>query len=77
MRRIGGTLDYSKLAMQHRPTDPERLAAEVRRLAEQGLTATDISSALRVDLAAVRTMLAATGDEAAAIHREHADRGRT
>lgn len=56
-RSIGGAMDYAALAQKYRPTDPAALAAEVRRLASTGLSATDISTALRIDLAQVREML--------------------
>lgn len=55
---IGGPLRYDLLARLHMPSDPAALAEEVRRLSASGLTATDIASALRVDLAQVRTLLA-------------------
>jgi hypothetical protein len=59
---IGGRLTgdaYAMLANQHRPTDPARVAAEVKRLhAEQHLTAIDISTALRIDHAQVINILA-------------------
>ena len=72
MKRVGGKLDYRVLAELNKPTEPEVLASEVRGLAGKGLTAVDISTALRIDLAQVRSMLAATAQEGAAIHREHA-----
>ncbi len=69
--RIGGVLDlaaldaltglsYDRRAHEHRPTDPASLAAEVRRLHGSGLTAADISVALRMDLAQVRETLSIT-----------------
>ena len=48
---IGGVLDmaaYAALSQLHRPTDPEALAAEIRRLRATGLRARDISTALRL-----------------------------
>lgn len=56
---IGGPLDYSKLAQQHRPVSTEGLKAEVLRLHGTGLMAVDISVALRLDLATVREWLGA------------------
>lgn len=50
-RRVGGHLNYHLLAQQHRPADTSTLAAEVLRLYRNGLTATDISSHLRLPLA--------------------------
>ena len=49
--RIGGRLDYHLLAQLHRPADTATLAAEVLRMHRGGLTATDISSHLRLPLA--------------------------
>ncbi len=54
---ISGVLDYSKLAEQHKPQTDDGLRAEVQRLASTGLTAVDISVALRLDLATVREWL--------------------
>lgn len=63
---IGGVLDYELLAQLHRPRDPAALRSEVHRLAtSQGLTAADIATALRLNLAQVREMLAASPSEAA------------
>ena len=45
--------DWRTLADKHRPTDPAVLSAEIRRLAATGLTARDISTALRIDMAQV------------------------
>ena len=53
----GGVLVYERLANLHRPTDPEKLRAEVRRLAASGLKPADISVALRLPLDAVRNLL--------------------
>lgn len=55
---IGGALDYRLLAEQHRPQSDDALRDEVQRLASTGLTAVDISVALRLDLAVVREWLA-------------------
>lgn len=57
---IGGIMDYSRLAQMNRPSDPVALRDEVRRLNATGLTAVDISVALRLDPSAVREMLRAT-----------------
>jgi hypothetical protein len=73
---IGGPLDYAALARLHRPTEPAALQAEVRRLAASGLTAQDVATALRLDLVVVRTLLAATHQEAQAIRAGHADAAR-
>lgn len=54
---IPGALDYAALSQLHRPTDPQALASEVRRLATTGLKPIDISVALRIDPASVREML--------------------
>lgn len=51
--RIGGPLglaQYAALASMHRPTDPAELSAEIRRLHRGGLTAQDVSVALRLSL---------------------------
>lgn len=55
----GSAFDYRRLAELHRPTNPASIAKEVRRLATQGLTPTDISTALRIDLVQVRQLLSA------------------
>ena len=47
---IGGRMDYHLLAQLHRPADTSTLAAEVLRMHREGLTATDISSHLRLPL---------------------------
>lgn len=62
-KNVGGIMDYARLANFHRPIDPAVLQQEVRRLAsEQGLTATDIATALRLNLVQVREVLAASQD---------------
>ena len=67
---FGGITHYDMLAQMHRPTDPEALRQEVNRLAtSQGLTAADLATALRINLAQVREMLAASGEEATQLHR--------
>lgn len=54
----------------HRPTDPALIAAEIQRLAAYGLTARDISVALRLPmgaiLQAIRAPLSASGAAVAA-----------
>jgi hypothetical protein len=62
---VGGRLDYNALAMLHRPKDPARIASEVHRLHETGLTATDIATALRIDSAQVRNVLGAQANHRA------------
>ncbi len=49
----GKPLTHDERAQVHRPTNPAALAAEIRRLAATGLTARDISIALRVGLGQV------------------------
>lgn len=49
--------NYSVRADLHRPRDADALAREIRRLAEQGLTANDIEHALRLDPETVRNAL--------------------
>jgi hypothetical protein len=39
---------YASLAQLHRPSEPEALATEIRRLHKTGLTARDIATALRM-----------------------------
>lgn len=74
--RIGGTLDYSKLAQRHRPTDQAGLAAAARDMAARGLTERDIGQALQLDATAVRALLQrlpvqpGATDEAARLHAE-------
>ena len=51
---------YDQRAQQHRPTDPSALAREIRRLHGSGLTAVDISAALRINLVQVREIIAST-----------------
>jgi hypothetical protein len=61
MIRLGIARDYEKpdgasydqRANAHRPTDPAAIAAEMRRLARSGLTARDIATAFRVNVANV------------------------
>ena len=43
-------LEYRRLALLHRPTEGSKLAAEVLRLSESGLTPVDVSQALGVPL---------------------------
>lgn len=64
-------LDYAVLAQQHRPSDQSQLAREARQLAARGLTEGDIGSALKLDVAEVRRLLAASASEAAEIHKAH------
>ena len=54
-RNIGGTLDWATLygRDQHRPTDSQAIAVEIRRLRQTGLTARDIATSLRLGLGAV------------------------
>lgn len=59
MRRIGGQLDYARLAQQHRPTDPASMRAAALELRRSGLTVADISTALQLGEAAVRALLQA------------------
>jgi hypothetical protein len=53
-------VEHDRRAMQHRPTDPEQLAREIRRLHRTGLSPIDVATALRADLAMVREVLRAT-----------------
>ncbi len=57
---IDGTLDYRLLAQQHRPTDQAALAAEVRRMASQGLRPRDIAAALGMNVVLVLHILGPT-----------------
>jgi hypothetical protein len=60
-RSIGGPLglaQYAALASMHRPTDPESIDREVRRLHGTGLSRRDIAAALRLDLDQVVNALA-------------------
>ena len=53
VRNIGGPLgmeQYTMLSQQHRPTDPQAIAAEIKRLRSTGLSARDVSVALRLPL---------------------------
>lgn len=50
MNRIGGILDYAKLAQHHRPAYPAALAEKIRRQASQGLKPQDIASAIGVHI---------------------------
>lgn len=49
----GIQLDYQRLAELHRPSDTQAIGQEIRRLHSTGLTAQDISVALRINLAQV------------------------
>ncbi len=55
--------DYQRRAILNRPTDAVALAGEIRRLASTGLTARDISAALRVALPVVFDALVTDGAE--------------
>ena len=59
---VGGTLEYAALAQLHRPTSPEAIAVEIRRLHAEGLKPRDIAVALRLGLTQV---LEAIGDRSA------------
>ena len=52
-RQGHGLVDWRQMADKHRPTDPQVLAAEIRRLYGTNLKARDIAIALRLDLAVV------------------------
>jgi hypothetical protein len=65
-RNLGGVLGMSELALlygqapthearanQYRPTDPQAIASEIRRLRGNGLTPSDIAGALRIGLGQV------------------------
>ena len=57
---IGGVLDmaaYADLASMHRPHDPAVMASEIRRLRATGLSARDVSVALRLPLDEVINVL--------------------
>ena len=49
---------YVALAEQHRPSEPEAMATEIRRLHRSGLTIRDISVALRLPVDDVANFLA-------------------
>ena len=57
-QRIAGRLDYRALAEMNRPSDPAKIAAEIFRLHEGGLTTNDISMALRMPLDTVINIIA-------------------
>jgi hypothetical protein len=68
-RSIGGSVDWRDLAATagdprtaHRPTDRDALAAEARRLAANGLTASDIAAAIGLTRAAVVEILRTDND---------------
>ena len=63
VRNIGGPLgmEYTMLSQQHRPTDPQAMAAEIKRLRSTGLSARDISVALRLLLTDVIDVLGESG----------------
>jgi hypothetical protein len=58
-RNIGGPIDWAVLygRDQHRPTDSQAMAAEIRRLRGEGLMPRDIADTLRLGLGAVLTAL--------------------
>ena len=61
---IGAPLDmaaYAALSQLHRPSDPRAMAAEVKRLRASGLSARDISAALRLLLSDVIDILGEGG----------------
>lgn len=49
---------YDDRATEHKPTEPQQLAREVRRLHATGLTPRDIAAALRLPLPDVLEALA-------------------
>ena len=51
--RIGGMVDYQRLADLHRPSNSAQIAMEIRRLKADGLKPRDFAVALRIDVAAV------------------------
>ena len=64
--RISGELDlaaYAALAQMHRPSDPELLAAEARRLHHSGHSASYIADALRLSPDEVAAALSHPGHE--------------
>jgi len=52
---------YAALAEGNRPSDPEALTGEIRRLHDTGLTARDIATALRLPMDRVLNVLGAGG----------------
>jgi hypothetical protein len=61
---IGGPLgmeQYAILAQKHRPSEPQTMAAEIKRLRATGLSARDISAALRLLLTDVIDVLGESG----------------
>jgi len=63
-RNVGGAMDLEAMRLLHRPADPVQLAAEARRLAATGLTARDVSQALRWPLPLVIEALGRRGSQA-------------
>jgi hypothetical protein len=55
--------DYNARASQHRPDDPAALAVEIRRMHADGLTARDISEALRLAPDVVINILYLSGEK--------------
>jgi hypothetical protein len=53
--------DWRQLAELHRPTGPDAIGAEIRRLRAQGLKPHDIAEALRIGVSAVVQALAENG----------------
>ena len=70
MKTIGGPVRYDILAQMHKPKTAEAMCREVRRLASTGLSPMDISVALRLNVATVREMIAASPAESAQACRE-------
>jgi len=56
-----GALEYESLAARHRPSDPAVMAREIRRLADSGLSARDISVALRLSYDYIVNVLGSAG----------------
>ena len=67
---IPGVADHAAVVQSQQPTDLVALRAEVRRLASQRLSTSEISAALQLSLPQVREMLAATAQEAAELHAQ-------
>jgi hypothetical protein len=70
MKTIPGALDYRALAELHKPRTAEGLQEAARDLACRGFSDHGIAHALALDVQAVRAMLAASAEEAAAAHAE-------
>jgi hypothetical protein len=60
LRELAKLTGYDERAQRHRPSDPQELAQEIRRLHAGGLKPRDIAGALRIGLGVVLSAVSET-----------------